>query len=272
LQNTLFYQQKEKEYRPNSILVRKLWEKSKFMDKKTVVPKHCAVIMDGNGRWAKQRNLARPFGHKEGAKATHNLVESCVNLGVEVLSIYVFSSENWNRPANEVSALMKLLVEMIKKELPNLMQKNVKVRLMGDAELLPEKARKDLFESIDKTSKNTGLTLCLAISYGGRNEIVRAAKLFAKDCLEQKANISDITIEKLSAYMYLPDICDPELVIRTGGDKRVSNFMLWQSAYSEYYFTDTLWPDFNENELIKAFEQFSKTDRRFGKVKDDGDN
>lgn len=238
------------------------------MDKKRV-PKHCAVIMDGNGRWAKQRSLARPFGHKEGAKATHNLVESCVNLGVEVLSIYVFSSENWNRPANEVSALMKLLVEMIKKELPNLMEKNVKVRLMGDADLLPEKARNDLFESIKKTSNNTGLTLCLAISYGGRNEIVRAAKLFAEDCLKQKAKVDDLSSEKLNEYLYLPDICDPELVIRTGGDKRVSNFMLWQSAYSEYYFTDTLWPDFTHDELLRAFEQFSKTDRRFGKVKED---
>ena len=235
---------------------------------KIEVPRHCAVIMDGNGRWAKQRNQPRPFGHKEGAKTTHNIIESCINLGVEVLSLYVFSSENWNRPAREVDALMRLLVEMIKKELPNLMKKNVKVLVMGDMELLPSKPKADLYDSIEKTSQNTGLTLCLAISYGGRNEIVRAAKLFAADCLNKKADVDDLTAEKLSAYLYLPNICYPELVIRTGGDKRISNFMLWQSAYSEYYFTDTLWPDFAEKELIKAFEQFSKTDRRFGKVND----
>ncbi|MCL1947796.1 MAG: isoprenyl transferase [Chitinivibrionia bacterium] len=237
------------------------------MDKKEI-PKHCAVIMDGNGRWAKQRKQPRPFGHKEGAKTTHNIIESCIKLDVEVLSLYVFSSENWKRPAREVDALMRLLVEMIKKELPNLMKKNVKVLVMGDLELLPNKPKTDLYESIEKTSQNTGLILCLAISYGGRNEIVRAAKLFAEDCLNKKANVNDLTAEKLKCYLYLPNICDPELIIRTGGDKRISNFLLWQSAYSEFYFTDTLWPDFTENELIKAFEQFSKTDRRFGKVKD----
>jgi undecaprenyl diphosphate synthase len=232
------------------------------------VPKHCAIIMDGNGRWAKQRNLVRSFGHKEGAKTTHNVIESCINLDVKILSLYVFSSENWQRPEKEVNALMRLLIEMIKKELPNLLEKNVKVLVMGDVEMLPEKARNDLMNSTEKTAKNTGLILCLAISYGGRNEIVRAAKLFARDCLDNKAKYDDITVEKINSYMYLPEIPHPELVIRTGGNKRISNFLLWQSAYSEFYFTDTLWPDFNENELITAFEQFSKTERRFGKVKD----
>lgn len=236
--------------------------------KQNFVPKHCAIIMDGNGRWAKQRGLARPFGHKEGAKTTHNIIESCINLGVEILSLYVFSSENWQRPKKEVNALMKLLVDMIKKELPNLMEKNVKVLVLGDIELLPEKAKKDLLESIEKTNENTGLTLCLAISYGGRNEIVRAAKLFSEDCVNKKVNPDDLTVENFKDYLYLPDICDPELVIRTGGDKRISNFLLWQSAYSEFYFTDVLYPDFNEQELLKAFESYSQRDRRFGKVKE----
>ncbi|MDR0303693.1 MAG: isoprenyl transferase [Chitinispirillales bacterium] len=233
-----------------------------------IIPKHCAIIMDGNGRWAKIRNLTRPFGHKEGAKTTHNIVEASVNVGLRYLSLYVFSSENWQRPQKEVNALMKLLIEMIKKELPNLLKKNVKVLIMGDIELLPQKAKNDLINSIEKTSKNTGLVLCLAISYGGRNEIVRAAKLFARDCLDNKIKYDDLTVEKVNEYMYLPEIPYPELIIRTGGNKRISNFLLWQSAYSELYFTDTLWPDFNENELMKAFEQFSKTERRFGKVKD----
>lgn len=232
------------------------------------IPKHCAIIMDGNGRWAKMRGFARPLGHKEGAKTTHNIIESCINLGVEVLSLYVFSSENWQRPKTEVNALMKLLVEMIKKELPNLMEKNVRVLSLGDVEQLPSKARNDLLASIEKTSANTGLTLCLAISYGGRNEIVRAAKLFAEDCLKGSENPSNLTVEKLAQYLYLPEISDPELVIRTGGDKRISNFLLWQSAYSEFYFTDVLYPDFNENELIKAFESYSQRERRFGKVKE----
>ena len=234
-----------------------------------LVPKHCAIIMDGNGRWAKVRNLARPFGHKEGAKATHKIVETAVNIGLQYLSLYVFSSENWQRPRKEVNALMKLLVEMIKKELPNLLEKNVKVLVMGDIELLPEKAKNDLQKCIEDTSNNDGMTLCLAISYGGRNEIVHAVKSFTNDCLNNKIKCDDLTPEKLSAYMYLPKIPDPELIIRTGGNKRISNFLLWQSAYSEFYWTDTLWPDFGEKELFEAFEQFSGTERRFGKVKDD---
>jgi len=234
-----------------------------------LVPKHCAIIMDGNGRWAKVRNLARPFGHKEGAKATHKIVEASVNIGLQYLSLYVFSSENWQRPKKEVNALMKLLVEMIKKELPNLLEKNVKVLVMGDIELLPEKAKNDLQKCVEDTSKNNGMTLCLAISYGGRNEIVYAVKSFTNDCLNNKVKCSDLTPEKLSAYMYLPKIPDPELIIRTGGNKRISNFLLWQSAYSEFYWTDTLWPDFSEKELFEAFEQFSGTERRFGKVKSD---
>ena len=229
-------------------------------------PQHCAIIMDGNGRWAKQRGLARPFGHKEGAKTTRNIIENCINLDIKILSLYVFSSENWQRPKSEVNALMKLLVEMIRKELPNLMEKNVKVQVLGETDLLPPKAAKDLLESVEKTNGNTGLTLCLAISYGGRNEIVRAARLFAEDCMNKKAKPNDLTIEKLRTYLYLPDVCDPELVIRTGGDKRISNFLLWQSAYSEFYFTDVLYPDFNEQELIKAFESYSQRERRFGKV------
>jgi len=234
-----------------------------------LVPKHCAIIMDGNGRWAKVRNLARPFGHKEGAKATHKIVETSVNIGLQYLSLYVFSSENWQRPRKEVNALMKLLVEMMKKELPNLLEKNVKVLVMGDIEQLPEKAKNDLQKCVEDTSKNNGMTLCLAISYGGRNEIVHAVKSFASDCLKNNVKCDDLTPEKLSAYMYLPKIPDPELIIRTGGNKRISNFLLWQSAYSEFYWTDTLWPDFSEKELLEAFEQFSGTERRFGKVKSD---
>jgi undecaprenyl diphosphate synthase len=213
--------------------------------------------------------LTRPFGHKEGAKTTRKIVESSIKLGVQFLSLYVFSSENWQRPKSEINALMKLLVEMISKELPDLIEKNVKVLVMGDINLLPQNAKNDLMKCVADTSSNTGLTLCLAVSYGGRNEIVRAAKLFADDCLNQKVKCSSLTSDKLRTYMYLPNLPDPELIVRTGGNKRISNFLLWQSAYSEFYWTDTLWPDFSESELIEAFKQFSKTERRFGKVKDD---
>jgi undecaprenyl diphosphate synthase len=158
---------------------------------------------------------------------------------------------------------------MIRKELPDLIEKNVRVLVMGDIELLPKKAKSDLHKMIEKTSQNTGISLCLAISYGGRNEIVRAARQFAFDCINNKTSCNDLTAEKFGDYMYLPEVPYPELIIRTGGDKRISNFLLWQSAYSEFYWTDTLWPDFNEEEFIEAFKQFSKIERRFGKVDDD---
>lgn len=228
--------------------------------------KHIGIIMDGNGRWAQKRGLPRPVGHREGAKATHNVIESAINYGLTHLTLYVFSAENWKRPKDEVSLLMKLLVEMVKKEITNLIEQNVKVVVLGDLDFLPTKARDSITEAIKKTENNTGLVLQLALSYGGRLEIVRAAKEFAKECVENKANIEDLTEESFKNYLYNPVSPDPELIIRTGGEERLSNFLLWQSAYSEFYFTDVLWPDFSEKDFLDSIEEFNRRERRFGKV------
>jgi undecaprenyl diphosphate synthase len=228
------------------------------------IPSHIGIIMDGNGRWAKKRGLPRPIGHKNGATTTRNIIDAADRLGVKYLTLYVFSAENWDRPPKEVKLLMKLLVEMIKKEIKSLKERNVRVIALGDLSKLPDSARNELELSIKETSHNTGLTLQLAISYGGRAEIIRAAKELAK-----LGKLEDITEDHFSKYLYTSNSPDPELIIRTGGDQRISNFLLWQSAYSELYFTDTLWPDFNEDGLIEALKEFNRRERRFGRVLDD---
>lgn len=232
------------------------------------IPRHIGIIMDGNGRWAKQRGLLRSVGHREGTNATREIVRACGELGVSYLTIYVFSAENWGRPITEVSRLMDLLVEMTKKEINNLNTNNVRLQAIGDLTRLPPKTRKALLTGIDKTKDNSGLTLNLAISYGGRSEIVHAAKLFAKETLKNPSLIENLDENSFSKYLFTAKMPDPELIIRTGGDFRISNFLLWQSAYAELYVTDTLWPDFNKSCLISAIEDFNKRDRRFGKVKE----
>lgn len=228
------------------------------------IPKHIGIIMDGNGRWAKKRGLPRPIGHKNGATTTRNIIDATDRLGVKYLTLYVFSAENWARPPKEVKLLMKLLVEMIKKELKSLQERNVRVLALGDLSQLPKSARAELDDSINKTSTNTGLTLQLAISYGGRTEILRAAKKAA-----ELGTLDSISEEDFSKLLYTTESPDPELIIRTGGDQRISNFLLWQSAYSELYFTDVLWPDFGEDGLKIAIDEFNNRERRFGKVLDE---
>ncbi len=229
-------------------------------------PKHIAVIMDGNGRWAKKRFQPRVFGHHAGTRATRRIVQACGELDVKFLTIYVFSSENWDRPIIEVEALMNLLVEMLHKEIEDLMQKNVKLKALGNLARLPEKTRKELEWGIERTSKNTGLQLNLAVSYGGREEIVDACKSIALRVQKGELQIEDIDQGLFHQNLYQPEVPEPELLIRTGGDQRVSNFLLWQIAYTELYVTPTLWPDFDKKGLEEAIEAYHSRQRRFGKV------
>lgn len=228
----------------------------------TNFPTHVGVIMDGNGRWAQKRKLPRPVGHRNGVKSVRSTIDACDSYGIKYLTLYVFSAENFQRPATEVTLLMKLFVEMMKKELKTLHSKNVKIIALGNLAKLPDSTKKVMQEAMDNTKNNTGLTLQLAFSYGGRAEIIDAMKKLHADGV----SIEDLDEKTFSRYLYAPETPDPELIIRTGGDKRISNFLLWQSAYSELYFTETLWPDFDEAELLKAFEEFQNRERRFGKV------
>jgi len=232
------------------------------------IPAHIAIIMDGNGRWARQHGRPRVFGHREGTNATRRIVRACGELGVKVLTIYVFSTENWRRPSLEVSALMRLLIEMVRKEIRDLNKNNVRLNAIGDLSLLPGKTRQVLLEGIEATSKNTGLLLNLAISYSGRLEIVRAVRLAADDIASGKLLPELLTEEKLSSYLYTAGMPDPDLMIRTGGDLRISNFLLWQLAYTELYVTDVLWPDFDRRHLEDAIRSYQNRDRRFGLVKE----
>ncbi len=231
------------------------------------VPRHIGIIMDGNGRWARKRGLPRTAGHRSGTNATRRIVRACGELGVQFCTIYVFSSENWKRPKHEVSLLMDLLVEMLRKEIADLDQNNVRLRTVGDIARLPDKIRQEVEEGITHTASNTGLTLVLALSYGGRNEIVAAAKRLAQQALEQPECIDAVDEESFRGYLLYPELPDPELIIRTGGEKRISNFLLWYCAYSEFYFTERLWPDFDKDDLIEAIEDFNSRERRFGRVK-----
>lgn len=232
------------------------------------IPEHIGIIMDGNGRWARKRGLPRAMGHRAGTKATHNIVEACGELDVKYLTIYVFSAENWGRPQKEVNLLMELLVEMIHKEIKALNKNNVKLKTIGDLSRLPEKTYNELQKGIESTANNTGLTLILALSYGGRNEIVNAARQMAQKAIEDPSYIESFSEEEFSKHLYTSEIPDPELIIRTGGDMRISNFLLWQAAYSELHITEKLWPDFSKKDLQKAIDDFNNRDRRFGKVKE----
>jgi len=228
--------------------------------------KHIAVIMDGNGRWAKSKGLERFLGHRQGTKATVATVEAGVDLGLEHLTLFVFSSENWQRPRIEVEYLMSLLVEMVAQELPHLMEKNVKLCVIGNLNKLPEKPRKKLQEAIDKTSRNSGMQLNLAISYGGRMEIVNATREIAELARKGELNPETLDEAEFARHLYLRDAPDPDLVIRTGGEYRLSNYLLWQAAYSEFFVSDVLWPDFTKKDFAKAVEFYNTRQRRFGNV------
>ena len=229
---------------------------------KNKLPKHIAITMDGNGRWAKSRGKLRVFGHKNGVKAVRDTVEGAAKIGVEYLTLYAFSSENWNRPEKEVNALMTLLVSAINKETKTLMDNNIRLSAIGNINKLPSRAQKELQEAVTKTKDNTRMNLVLALSYSSRGEILNAVKNIIKDGKHPK-EINENTFQQ---YLTTKSVPDPELLIRTSGEYRISNFLLWQIAYSELYFTDTLWPDFRRVDLYKAILNYQTRERRFGKT------
>lgn len=232
------------------------------------LPRHVAVIMDGNGRWAKQRGSARVFGHKNGVKAVREVTEASAELGLGYLTLYAFSTENWARPKHEVDALMSLLVSTIASETETLMKNNVRLCVIGCTESLPGNVQDQLLKCIEKTSSNTGLTLVLALSYSARWEIVEAVKKIAGDVGNGKLDVENIDSNVFSRYLDTADMPDPELLIRTSGEYRISNFLLWQIAYSELYFSNILWPDFRREHFYEALLDYQKRERRFGKTSD----
>ena len=233
---------------------------------KNRLPRHVAIIVDGNGRWAKAKGKDRSFGHQEGVVSVRKIMDAVTQLGLKYLTLYTFSTENWNRPEEEVQALMSLLVSAIHRETPDMMKKNVRLTAIGDLSRLREDAYNTLQECIDTTSANTGTTLVLALSYSSRWEITRAARQLAQEVLEQKINPNDITEAMVSDHLTTKNIPDPDLLIRTGGEKRISNFLLWQLSYAEFFFTDVFWPDFREEELYEAILYYQQRERRFGKT------
>ena len=233
---------------------------------KNRLPRHVAIIMDGNGRWAKAKGKDRSFGHQEGVVSVRKIMDAVTQLGLKYLTLYTFSTENWNRPEEEVQALMSLLVSAIHRETPDMMKKNVRLTAIGDLSRLREDAYNTLQVCIDTTSANTGTTLVLALSYSSRWEITRAARQLAQEVLEQKINPNDITEAMVSDHLTTKNIPDPDLLIRTGGEKRISNFLLWQLSYAEFFFTDVFWPDFREEELYEAILYYQQRERRFGKT------
>lgn len=236
-----------------------LFKKKDQRESTAVLPRHIAIIMDGNGRWATKRGLPRTAGHKVGSENFVKTVDTCDRLGIEVLTVYAFSTENWQRAEEEVKGILKIMHAYIVKYVPELMKKNIRLRILGDMSYFDEESRTALAKSEETLKNNTGLTLCIALSYGGRNEIKQAFNAMLA------AGEKDISVETISNYMYTKGLPDPDLVIRTGGEKRISNFLLWQSAYAEYYFCDTLWPDFDEDCLKAAIAEFGQRKRRYGK-------
>jgi len=231
-----------------------------------VLPRHIAVVMDGNGRWAKKRHLPRAAGHKAGVNATRKIVENCAKYGIEALTIFAFSSENWNRPKSEVSNLMTLFVTTISTEVKKLHKKNVCVKFIGDRYRFSDKLLKNMQESEQLTENNSGLRLNIAANYGGRWDIVNACKLLAVEIQKNAIEVDNIDEAMIDSFMCLNDIAAPDLFIRTGGEQRISNFLIWQLAYSELYFVDTLWPDFSDDDFIAALNWYAGRQRRFGKT------
>jgi undecaprenyl diphosphate synthase len=237
------------------------------LDNKSI-PAHIAVIMDGNGRWAKQHSLGRIAGHKKGVEAVRETVTACRELGVRYLTLYAFSSENWDRPAREVKSLMGLLEKFLKMELKTMLDRDIRLLAIGNCGTLPGNVLKTLNEVISKTQGNSAMTLILALSYGGRDEILEAVRKIAREAAEGKIDPGDLNKEAFSDYLYTEGIPDPDLLIRTSGEHRISNFLLWQTAYTEFYFTDVLWPDFRKKDLIAAIRDYQGRERRFGKTSD----
>ncbi len=232
----------------------------------TNLPKHIAIIMDGNGRWAKNRNMPRVFGHKNGVTSVREVSEACAELGVGCLTLYAFSAENWGRPTLEVNALMSLLVETVKKELSTLNKNNIRLTAIGDLSKLPSKTYNTLMDGINDTKDNTRMTLNLALNYSARNEMIQATQRIAELVASGNLDVSAIDHTTIQDQLDTKDMPDPELLIRTSGEQRISNFLLWQIAYSELYFTDTYWPDFRREDLYIAIHNYQMRERRFGKI------
>lgn len=230
------------------------------------IPEHVAVIMDGNGRWAKRKGAARIFGHRNAIKAVRDTIEGCAELGVNFLTLYAFSTENWGRPKEEVDGLMELLIDSLRKELSTLMKNNIRLKTIGDISGLPGRCYTELTEDIKASENNTGLTLILALNYSGRSEILKAVSDIAQKAEAGELQASEINENIFSDYLFTKNYPNPELLIRTSGELRLSNFLLWQLAYTELYFTDVLWPDFRKKDLHDAIRAFNKRERRFGKT------
>lgn len=228
----------------------------------TKIPNHIAIIMDGNGRWARKRGMPRYFGHRKGIETVRKIVRACNELGVRYLTLFTFSTENWRRPKREVNELMRLLTRVPQQEAPELKKNNIRVKLIGRIDDLPKAPKASLLRLVNETAQNTGLTMVMAINYGGRYEIIDGVAKIIEGC----KRLERFDEDEFRNFLYDPELPDPDLLIRTGGEKRISNFLLYQLAYTELYFTDTLWPDFDKAELIKAIEEYSKRRRRFGGV------
>ena len=233
---------------------------------KNNLPKHLAIIMDGNGRWAKQQGFLRAIGHENGTKSVRVIIESCVKLGIENLTLYAFSTENWNRPKLEVKTLMKLLTSSLQKELNTFQENNIKLNAIGNIEMMPKSAQKQLLEVIEKTKNNSRMTLTLALSYGSREEIVSAVKKISDKVKNNIISIDAIDDSIINEHLYTQNLPDVDLLIRTSGEHRISNFLLWQIAYAELFFSDVMWPDFREEHLYEALISYQKRERRFGKT------
>jgi undecaprenyl diphosphate synthase len=231
---------------------------------KEKLPEHIAIIMDGNGRWAKKKGNMRIFGHKNGVNGVREVSEGCAELGIKYLTLYAFSTENWNRPKMEITALMELLVNTINSETSTLIKNNIRLQIIGELDDLPKKTQAKLKEAIKKTENNTGLTLILALSYSSKTEIIKAVKNIAEKCINNDMKLEDINEDLFENFLYTKDIPNPDLLIRTSGEQRISNFLLWQIAYTELYFTDVLWPDYNKEELYKAIYDYQSRERRYG--------
>ena len=230
------------------------------------LPKHIAIIMDGNGRWAKEKGQLRIFGHENGAKSVRTTVESCAELGIKNLTLYAFSTENWNRPKLEVKTLMQLLISSLKKEMSTMQKNSIRLNAIGNLEHLPTRVRKELLHVIDETKNNTQMTLTLALSYGSRAELVNATKQICEKVKNNIISVENIDEPLINQHLYTQDLPDVDLLIRTSGEKRISNFLLWQIAYAELYFIDVYWPDFTNENLYEAIINYQKRERRFGKT------
>lgn len=230
------------------------------------LPKHISIIMDGNGRWAKKKGLLRALGHEEGTRAVRDVVEGCAEIGVENLTLYAFSTENWNRPKLEVDILMRLLVSSLRKEIKTLTQNDIRLNAIGNLDNLPKKAQKELNEVIDKTKNNKRMTLTLALSYGSREELIRVVKDISQKVKNDEISLEAIDESIINQHLYTRNLPDVDLLIRTSGEQRISNFLLWQIAYAELYFTNVLWPDFRRENLFEAIFNYQTRERRFGKT------